>query len=305
MDIADRDVFSFGGNAIEIRTAPSGSFINVENEIVDRADFHGSPLVDHAIRFGTTFTGLIGTHTGPWNIDELPSHGIVVLEHHFADARMLMGAVNSLAQRIIANPSLYDDKGVAAEYYELAKAGYDLLLRHQGEFGFHNGGVPVSLERAGLVSTRLAKGLSKDVEVPGEQRVVTKRTQLRGDKQTDLSVTVKWRDRAGIPNQIGGRVVELADFVNPASGASGAAFVIAAHVEGAPVSTVNHRSISLTRQGVRFARLALGQMGVETTFYSVGECNMLNNHYYLASPDRAVGDAGHILRHFLPSDYQQ
>lgn len=305
LDIADRTNLKFGDSNVEVRTAPAGSFIDVRDALLDPSGFHGSPLVDQVVRFHGTFSGLIGADTGRWEPENLHGQGIVVLEHHFAEAASLMEKVNRLAQRIIADPRLYDDPVVAGDYHDLAKAGYDLLLSHQDHFGFPvRRGIPVSLERAGLVTTRLAHGLSSDALVPDEVRVVTKRTQLVGDKDTDLSVTVKWRNRRDLTS-IAGRTVELADFVNPASGASGAAFVLAAQVEGAPILQVNHRSISLTRQGVRYIQEAFGRMGVWTTFYSVGECTELNDHYYLSSPNRAVADAGHILRHKLPAWYSQ
>ena len=46
---------------------------------------------------------------------------------------------------------------------------------------------------------------------------------------------------------------------------------------------------------------ALTEMKIESTFYSVGVASELSPNYYLIG-DRAVADAGHILRHFLPKE---
>ncbi|PJA21980.1 hypothetical protein COX59_03550, partial [Candidatus Beckwithbacteria bacterium CG_4_10_14_0_2_um_filter_47_25] len=91
-------------------------------------------------------------------------------------------------------------------------------------------------------------------------------------------------------------------FVNPASGASGLAFVVAAQAKGLHVAKVNHRSISCTTQGIIYVRAALQELGIDSTFYSVGVCDELNESYYLIG-NRAVADAGDVLRHFLPKWY--
>jgi len=114
-------------------------------------------------------------------------------------------------------------------------------------------------------------------------------------------VTVQWRDREKLKT-IDGQEILLSDFVNPASGSSGLALVVAAKELGVKPIQINHRSISCTRQGVIFVRKALQEWGISSTFYSVGECDELNEMYYLTG-GRAVADAGHVLRHFLPKWY--
>ncbi|OIP03986.1 hypothetical protein AUK18_00880 [Candidatus Beckwithbacteria bacterium CG2_30_44_31] len=220
----------------------------------------------------------------------------MILEHHYIEAKKLMDKINKLAQQVIADAKKYDDVGFCREYFELAKAGYEMLTKYDPV------GIPTSLERAGLVTTRLALGLGPDAVIDNEVAVVTKRTHLIGEPETNLSVTVKWRDQDKL-KQINGREILLSDFVNPASGASGLAFILAAQAKGLRVAKVNHRSINLTRQGVVFVRKELDKLGIGSTFYSVGECNQLNQMYYL-SGKRAVADAGDLLRHFLPKWYK-
>ena len=254
-------------------------------------DFHGSTQVDHLVKFGDSFISLIGKSEV-----KLPKDGVMILEHHYIEAKKLMDKINKLAQQVIADAKKYDDVGFCREYFELAKAGYEMLTKYDPV------GIPTSLERAGLVTTRLALGLGPDAVIDNEVAVVTKRTHLIGEPETNLSVTVKWRDQDKL-KQINGREILLSDFVNPASGASGLAFILAAQAKGLRVAKVNHRSISLTRQGVVFVRKELDKLGIGSTFYSVGECNQLNQMYYL-SGKRAVADAGDLLRHFLPKWYK-
>ena len=260
------------------------------------ADFHGSTQVDHLVKFGDSFTGLIGKSEA-----SLPKEGVMILEHHFNEAKKLMVKINELAQQVIADAKKYDDVGFCQEYLELAKAGYEMLTKYDSKGGLP-GECPVSLERAGLVTTRLALNLDKNAVVDNEVAVVTKRTHLIGEPETNLSVTVKWRDLDKLKS-IDNQEILLSDFVNPASGASGLAFILAAQAKGLRVAKVNHRSINLTRQGVVFVRKELDKLGIGSTFYSVGECNQLNQMYYL-SGKRAVADAGDLLRHFLPKWYK-
>lgn len=259
-------------------------------------DFHGSTQVDHLVKFGDSFTGLIGKSEA-----ELPKDGVMILEHHYSGAKKLMDRINELAQQVIKDASKYDDVGFCQEYFELAKAGYRLLNKYEPKGGLP-GACPVSLERAGLVTTRLVLGLDQDAVINNEVTVVTKRTHLINEPETNLSVTVKWRNLEKLKS-INNQEILLSDFVNPASGASGLAFILAAQAKGLRPAKVNHRSISLTRQGVVFVRQELEELGIKSTFYSVGECNELNNMYYLTG-NRAVADAGHLLRHFLPKWYQ-
>lgn len=255
------------------------------------ADFHGDTRVDHLVKFGDSFTGLIGKSDAV-----LPQDGAVILEHHDAAAKNLMDKINDLAQKIIADQTRYDDPGFCREYWELARAGYRLLDKYDPA------GIPVSLERAGLVTTRLALGQEQDAVINSEVAVVTKRTHLVGEPETNLSVTVSWRDRDKL-STIADAEVLLSDFVNPASGASGLAFVLAAQALGIKPKQINHRSISATAQGIIFVKKELEQLGIKATFYSVGECRQLDQHYYLTG-NRAVADAGQALRHFLPSWYK-
>ena len=78
-------------------------------------DFHGSTKVDHLVKFGSTFVGLIG----PTNVG-LPKEGVVVLEHYYDQAKKLMDKINTLAQQVISDAKKYDDVGFCREYFELA-----------------------------------------------------------------------------------------------------------------------------------------------------------------------------------------
>lgn len=265
-------------------------------------DFHGSTQVDHLVKFGSAFISLIGKSEAA-----LPNDGVMILEHHYNEAKKLMDKINELAQLVIKDAKKYDDVGFCREYFELAKDGYRMLDKYPFDFSSTSltasaQGKPVSLERAGLVTTRLALGLDKDSVIDKEIAVVTKRTHLIGEPDEYLSVTVKWRDLEKLET-IKNQEILLSDFVNPASGASGLAFILAAQAKGLWIAKVNHRSISLTRQGVVFVRQELEELGIKSTFYSVGECNELNQMYYLIGK-RAVADAGDLLRHFLPQWYQ-
>lgn len=308
MAAAKKSDLMFGGYPIEVHTALPGTRIDILSELVDPADFHGDTHVDHVVRFGGAFVGLIGEdwgQYGEWDSDQLPNEGIVVLEHYYPEAQRLVGDINLLAGRFIRDPRTYNDLGACREYYELAKNGYDFLRGLEDEIGFTiKGTTPVSLERAGLVSTRLALGLEKDASVLSEFRVVTKRTHLKDEPPTHLTATVSWREPNLLAEAIGGQEITVADFVNPASGASVAAFVAAAGTQDALPTMINHRSILVTSQGVRFTQRALEHLGIKTTFYSLGVCMELDDHYYLTG-GKPVGDAGHALRHFLPRGYTQ
>lgn len=279
----------------QIVSAKPGEKLDVLPLLKFPEDFHGSMQVDHLVKFGDSFVSLIGKSEA-----ELPKDEVVILEHHVTQAKKLMDRINELAQQVIADATKYDDVGFCREYFELAKEGYRLLDKYR-PFDFAQGR-PVSLERAGLVTTRLAMGLDKDVVITEEQKVVTKRTHLKDEPETSLSVTVQWRDEAKL-KELNDKEVLLSDFVNPASGSSGLAFAAAAKNLDIKLTKINHRSISCTRQGVIFTRQVLGEMGIKSSFMSVGECNELNQMYYLTG-NRAVADAGHMLRHFLPKWYK-
>ena len=304
---AERKDLIFGGYPIEVHSATAGTRIDILPELDHPEGFHGSRLVDHVVRFGGTFEGLIGKYNGrfgDWNLDQLPSLGIVVLEHYYDEARKLAAAINTLAGRFIEDSSVYDDLGACEEYFSLAQAGYLLLRDHERENGFDmRDTTPVSLERAGLVSTRLALGLQVNASVSSEVRVVTKRTHLKDEPATHLTATVSWREPALLPYAIGDRPLTIADFVNPASGASVAAFIAAASTLGIKPTSIDHRSLFLTQQGALSMRENLNALGIPSTYYSLGECDEMNEHYYLIG--KPVGDAGHALRHFLPESYTQ
>ena len=266
--------------------------LNVLSLLRNPEEFYGDPNVNYLVKFKDFIVSLIGKSE-----EKLPEDGVVILEHSFIEAKKLMDKINDLAQQVIADAKKYDDKEFCQEYFELAKEGYRMLDKYEPK------GVPVSLERAGLVTTRLALGLDKDVVIENEQRVVTKRTHLKSEPEKYLSVTVKWRDQAKL-KEINSREVLLSDFVNPASGASGLAFILAAKKLGIKPTQVNHRSISCTRQGIILVKKVLEEMGIKASFYSLGEARQLNEMYYLTGK-RAVADAGHMLRHFLPLWYKQ
>ncbi|GEM_PF-1292260 len=308
MASADKTTLDFGGYPIEVHSALPGTRINILPELVDPSDFHGDSRVDHVVRFGGAFEELIGKDNGQfgdWDPNALPRANIIVMEHHYPEAQILVGQINSLAERFIQDARTYDDKGACKEYFDLARRGYDLLRQHEKELGFSfHGTTPVSLERAGLVSTRLALGLGTDDSVVSEFRVVTKRTHLKGEPPTHLTATVSWREPDILADAIGGQEITVADFVNPASGASVAAFIAAARTRAIAPDIIHFRSIFATSQGVLFMRQVLDQMGINSTFYALGDCRELNEHYYLTG-GKPVGDAGHALRHFLPKGYTQ
>lgn len=277
----------------QIISAKPGEKLDVLPLLKHPEEFHGDTKVDLLIKFKDSFVSLIGKSDA-----KLPEDEVMILEHHFAEAKQLMDKINGLAQQVISDSKKYDDVGFCKEYFELAKAGYEMLDKQGKQLG-----IPVSLERAGLVTTRLALGVEPDAVINEEQQVVTKRTHLKDEPDEYLSVTVKWRDEAKL-QEIKDQEILLSDFVNPASGSSGLAFCAAVKAKKLAMAKVNHRSISCTRQGVIFSRAALQEMGIKSSFMSVGECNELNNLYYLTG-SRAVADAGDMLRHFLPKWYKQ
>ena len=276
----------------QIVSAKANEKFDVLPLINHQEDFHGDTRVDCLVKFGGSFVSLIGKSEV-----KLPKDGVVILEEHSTEAKQLMDKINKLAQQVISDAGKYDDVGFCREYFKLAKTGYRLLDKYKPV------GLPVSLERAGLVTTRLALDLDKDALIDNEVAVVTKRTHLLGEPETNLSATVQWRDLDKL-STINNQEILLSDFVNPASGASGLAFVLAAGELGIKPKTIHHRSVSCTRQGINFVRQELGKIVIDSTFTSVGLGSELNQLYYLTG-SRAVADAGHLLRHFLPQWYKQ
>jgi len=289
---------------VVIQSGKDGHKINVTPLLLDPNGFFGDPLVDHIVKFKDLFEKIIGKYHGQygeWNLKNLEKNQIFILENYYNNAKYLMDKINEIAQKIVYNASFYHDESVAKEYYLLAKEGYEMLRKHEKQFKINGLKLPaISLERAGLVTTRLAIGVNRNALIKNEIRVVTKRTHLIGEPTTNLSVTVLWRDKKQL-QKINNQPILISDFVNPASGASSSAFILAAEKLGIKPSKIFHRSISFTQAGVLLMKKALTEMGIESVFYSVGVASELSPNYYLIG-NRAVGDAGHILRHFLPKD---
>ncbi len=310
--VADKDLdelgmtpFIFAGSEIRVASAPFGKRINVLHELRDPSGFleaGGNPNVHALVDFGQAFAPLIGTYAGDFwgDKDKLAGMGVMILADHYDNAAQLVGKIDSHARRLVADPRLYDDLEFCREYYELAKAGYGLIDTLSP---YADRGRPLSLVRAGLVTTRLAQGVAQETEIANEVRVVTKRQHPKKGEDTDLMVTVEWED-INQAHELQGENIEIADFVNPASGASTAAVVVAARKHGVVPSKIIHRSIAATRAGIPFIRRAFGKMGIATTFYTLGTSGSMNENYYLDG-GFVVGDAGHALRHFQPTQYRR
>jgi len=287
---------------VVIQSGKSGSKLDVAPLLLDPDSFFGEHQVDFLVKFKDIYTKIIGKYHGqfgPWNLKSLEKNQIFILENYYDEAKYLMDKINVIAQKIVFNSVFYHDTGVAQEYFNLAKEGYNLLTKYEKRFKINDQNLSaISLERAGLVTTRLALGKSQNAKVKQEIRVVTKRTHLIGEPTTNLSVTVLWRNKEQL-KQINNKEILISDFVNPASGASSMAFILAAGKLGIKPSKIFHRSVSLTQAGVLLMKKALTDMGIESVFYSVGVASELSPNYYLIG-NRAVADAGHILRHFLP-----
>src|SRR3989339_1142628 len=291
-------------NKVIIQSGKDGHKIDVTPMLLDPENFFGDHDVDHLIKFKDLYVKIIGKYHGQfgkWSLKDLEKNQIFILENYYDNAKYLMDKINEIAQKIVYNASFYHDESVAKEYYLLAKEGYEMLHKYEKQFKIEDQNLSaISLERAGLVTTRLALGKSKNAILKNEIRVVTKRTHLKREPTTNLSVTVLWRDKDQL-KKINNQPILISDFVNPASGASSAAFILAAEKLGIKPSKIYHRSVSLTQAGVLLMKKALAEMGIESVFYSVGVASELSPNYYLVG-NRAVADAGHILRHFLPKD---
>jgi hypothetical protein len=265
--------------------------IDVSSLIRDPGDFHGPTDVDQVVDFGQAMNDLIGVYEA--SDDFYKQHDISVLSHVNDEAKKIVTEVDGLARQLIKNPQLYDDKNFCKQYYELAKQGYELLQEPDESL------IPVSLIRAGLVTTRLAIKSGMNEAVAAEIKVETKRAHPKDGLHTDLMVTVRWEHQDD-PMKLKGKDILIADFVNPASWASTAALLLVLkHCYDAAPRSVEHRSFMATAQGVDLARRACAELGIETTFSLVGITNEMNDNYYLSGP-LAVADAGHALRHFLP-----
>jgi len=53
-------------------------------------DFHGSTQVDHLVKFSDSFASLIGKSEV-----KLPKDGVMILEHHYIEAKKLMYKINN------------------------------------------------------------------------------------------------------------------------------------------------------------------------------------------------------------------
>lgn len=287
-----------------IQSGNDGHKIDVTPLLLDPDNYFGDHQVDYIVKFKDLYKKIIGKYHGKfgsWNLKSLEKNQIFILENYYDNAKYLMDKINEIAQKIVFNSVFYHDTGIANEYFDLAKEGYELLSKHEKQFKIEDRNLStISLERAGLITTRLALGKSKNAKLKNEIRVVTKRTHLKGEPTTNLSVTVLWRDKNQL-KQINNQSILISDFVNPASGASSSAFILAANKLGIKPSKIFHRSISLTQAGTLLMKKALTEMGIESVFYSVGVASELSPNYYLVG-NRAVADAGHILRHFLPKE---
>jgi hypothetical protein len=281
--------------------------INIAGVLKDPAGFHGAKEVHDVVRFGDVFKGLIGVYDSPGKFadrDKLPDHGIFILADHDPVARGLVDDIDDLARRVIANQELLKDDAFCGAYFDVAQAGFNMVRKYAEDRG-EVSGIPISLERAGLVTTRLVGGHDKNAVIPEEVRVVTKRAHHKDEAATDLMVTVEWRDMADIA-RINDQVVEITDFVNPASGASALAMLVAARQRGGTPNTVIHRSFMATEQGIALARTVLRSRsmgGIHPLFYALGTSRELTPQYYLTNP--AVADAGDVLCRYLPDWYQE
>lgn len=295
-----------------------GITFNVQDQLKNPEEFYGNPNVNHLIDFKDAFNQLIGPNSLiGWseNPRELASKGIFVLEYWKGPnndrAQSILNEISELATELVSDNTKYEDIKIAKEYFGLTKKGYGILNHYSRPFCLESDNlIPVSLERGGLVCTRLLRSIGKDQKIGSENRVVTKRVHLKNSPDSHLAVTVKWRDPEKV-KQINGKEIEINDFVNPASGASALAFILAVNNEfGIKPKKIVFKSILATRQGIIFSKKVLEEMGIEAVFLTLGESDMMNDHYYLTGHNkngdlRIVGDAGHVLRHFLPVWYKQ
>jgi hypothetical protein len=304
--------FPFNDYTVTVTSPPEGfSVIDVSDSLRDPADYHGDPQQVHdVVQLGRSLVSLVGqSHERLFdNRKGLAKKGIIIMADHYDEAKMLVSRIDGLAQRVIGDASLYDDVGFCREYYFTAREGFnfmrDRLNRDFNEIG-QEVGLPISLERAGLVTTRLAQGKPRNGTVPDEIRVVTKRAHPKDGDPADQMVTVFWRNLDDV-TRINGRDVEIADFVNPASWASTAGLLLSLRSRGSVPKTLIHRSFMVTEQGVALSRRLLSgsDLGpVAVRYYALGSSRHLDDHYYLHSP--AVADAGHVLRHFQPENPHQ
>lgn len=284
----------FNGQEVSITTAPAGFRIEAKDKIKDLKQFHGSTEVDHVINFGPSLSPLVGTYEDSDGFFDHDSEELLILSNTNPEARLVIGGINDLAVQLIADPKLYEDEQFCKSYYDLALKGYLLLPPAS-----NNESIPVSLIRAGLVTTRLAHGLGIDAKVKNEVQVETKRAHPVDGNPEDILVTVRWTNPDD-PQKLNGVDMEIADFVNPASWASTAALLLSLkHCHNSVPKSIEHRSFIGTMQGVMLAISECKAMGIKPTFKMVGITDTMNKKYYL-SGKISVGDAGDALKHFRP-----
>lgn len=280
------------GPDIHILSAPEGSRLDITDYVRDIRDFHGPRDVDQVVLFGQTLAHLAHAFEIPKDLDTTTD--IQVLARQDSRAAEISDNLINLAKQVIADASLYDDVGFCKEYYNLAAQGYSLFNTPTPDM------IPVSLIRAGLVTSRLAYGLGMNDIVPHEVKVETKRAHPKQGAPEDLMVTVRWNNEAD-PKSLDGNNLLIADFVNPASWASnGALFMVLKHCYGVTPQSTELRSFMGTIQGVELARNVCRMLKINPTFRFVDIASEMDEHYYLKG-EKVVADAGHVLRHFQPS----
>ncbi|MBP6962717.1 hypothetical protein KBB49_04230 [Candidatus Saccharibacteria bacterium] len=293
----------FNGQSVSITTAPEGFQIEAKSKIKDLEHFHGPTVVDHVVNFGPSLSSLIGTYEDTEGYFSTNHDDMTVLTNSDTEAgeeaREVVEAVNQLAIQLIGNNELYSDEKFCRRYYDLALKGYGLLSRSDNISGHHEPKIPVSLIRAGLVTTRLAHGAGMNAVVKDEIQVETKRAQPIDGNPEDIMVTVRWTNPED-PQKLNGQSLEIADFVNPASWASTAALLLALkHGHNVVPKSIEHRSFMGTMQGVMMAIKECKSMGILPSFILLGITDTMDKNYYL-SGKISVGDAGNALKHFRP-----
>ncbi len=286
----------FNGHEVSITTAPVGFQIEAKDKIKNLEDFHGTTEVDHVINFGPSLSSLIGTYADEDHFFEQDSEELLILSNTNPEAQIVIKGINDLAVQLINDQTLYEDEQFCRSYYDLALEGYRLLPPAS-----NIDSIPVSLIRAGLVTTRLAHGLGISAKVKNEVQVETKRAHPIDGNPEDILVTVRWTNPED-PQRLNGVDMEIADFVNPASWASTAALLLGLkHCHNSVPRSIEHRSFMGTMQGVMLAISECKSMGIKPTFKMVGITDTMNENYYL-SGKISVGDAGNALKHFRPKN---
>jgi len=284
----------FNGQQVSVTSPPAGSRIEILDGLRNPTDFHGPTDVDHVINFGPSLSSLIGKYNDSDGFFGEDRDGVLVLSNTSSEAQRVIKGINTLAVQMIEKPALYDDVKFCQSYYDLALEGYRLLPSAK-----NSNPIPVSLIRAGLVTTRLAHGLGIDARVENEIQVETKRAHPKDGNPEDILVTVRWAN-GDDPKKFNNADIEIADFVNPASWASTAALLLVLkHCHNSVPKSIEHRSFMGTMQGIMLAISECRAMGIIPTFKMIGITDTMNENYYLTGKI-SVGDAGDALRHFRP-----